>query len=220
MPRLSLLPPAPGDSSIRTAARASDEEVMLECPLAVSSALAGMSRLLLSGWIGLGRELRGGPGVPSACALDEVLCSGSGVDLGRVLARSASSAGPGTTTRVLGRTGPPMASASGWTMPGVAAHRLGVRGLIKASGRCGGRRFGEGLERRYPLKRRSLCCPCPELRARHPWQRLGSCGPLCAQCAPDANPARTRTECPLASVEGRWSPLASVMVRQPDEIVT
>src|SRR5215470_5140830 len=103
MPRLSLLPPAPVDSSIRTAVRASDEEVMPECPLAVSSALAGMSRLLLSG--GLGRELRGGLGVLSACALDEVLCSGNGVDLGRVLAGSATRPCRERQRGVLGRTG-------------------------------------------------------------------------------------------------------------------
>ena len=49
---------------------------------------------------------------------------------------------------------------------------------------------------------------------------FGSCDPLCAQRAPDANDAWPRTECPLASVEGRWSPLASVVVRQSDDNVT
>ena len=43
---------------------------------------------------------------------------------------------------------------------------------------------------------------------------LGSSLPLCAQCTPDANEPSPRTVRSLASVEGRWSPLASVVVRQ------
>ena len=155
-----------------------------------------------------------------ASALDEVLFSGGGVDLGRVLAGSASFAGPGTATRGAWPHGPPVASASGWAAPSVAAHRLGGRGLIKASGRYGGRNFGERPGARLSAETAFFMLPMPWTTSPTCSAAFGSCDPLCAQCAPEANAAWPRTECPLASVEGRWSPLASVVVRQSDDIVT
>ena len=145
-----------------------------------------------------------------ASALDEVLSSGSGVDFGRVLAGSAPLGRAGNGNAGAWPHGPPTASAGHWAAPGVAAHRLGVRGLIKASGRYGAGNFGE-----RPGAQLSAATAFFKLPMRWDYKPdilgsvWGSCDPLCAQCTPDANAAWPRTKCPLASVEGRWRTLLS-----------
>src|SRR5262249_832139 len=116
--------------------------------------------------------------------------------------------------------GQPMASASGWAVPSWRLTDGGVRGLIEADGRYGGRNFGERPGARSSAETALLMLPMPWTTSPASSAALGSCDPLCSRCAPGANAVWPRTECPLASVEGRWSPLASVVVRQPDAIVT
>jgi hypothetical protein len=106
-----------------------------------------------------------------------------------------------------------LGSASGWAAADVAAHRWSVRGL-KASGRYGGLKIGERPGARLSDETAFLMLPTPWATSPASSAALGSCRPLCAQWAPDANDARRGTRRPLTFAEGCWSSLASIIVHQ------
>jgi hypothetical protein len=140
--------------------------------------------------------------VLGASALDEVLCSGSGVDLGRVLAGSAPLAGPGTASRVLGRMG------RRWLLRAVGPRR--VWRLTDCVSEASSRQVADtaagisekGLEPGYPLKRRSLCCPCPVSAARENFRMPLTRGPTGSRTARKYNSNASDRERPGQAATG------------------